>query len=169
MITKISYFKTSLNRHGSLVLQELSFTNSISHFSLYKLCVYYYYCNSFPQRSGPSSFPSRQFYTEQLRVSTTELLVSMHTTSQLPQDLQQIKKRLGFPLVQFESPIILQGFHKSHMLGTPHIFMDAIAKHYKKVKFNLKIYSVYYTKSNDYIILLKLLLFAKRILLKLYK
>lgn len=64
---------------------------------------------------------------------TTELLVSMHTTSQLPEDLQRIKRQLGFPLVQFESPIILEGFQKSHMLGTPLLFVDAIGKHYKKV------------------------------------
>lgn len=57
----------------------------------------------------------------------------MHTTSQLPEDLQHIKKQLGFPLIQFESPILLQGFQKSHMLGTPVLFFDVIGKHYKRV------------------------------------
>lgn len=66
-------------------------------------------------------------------MSTSELLVSMHTTSQLPEDLAVIKKTLGFPLVQFESPIVLEGFNKSHMLGTPVVFVDSISKHYKKV------------------------------------
>uniref|UniRef100_A0A1X7VPU8 Uncharacterized protein n=1 Tax=Amphimedon queenslandica TaxID=400682 RepID=A0A1X7VPU8_AMPQE len=83
---------------------------------------------------GSSSvLPSRQIYIEQLRISTSELLVSMHTTSQLPEDLAAIKKSLGFPLVQFESPIILEGFNKSHMLGRPVVFVDSITKHYKKV------------------------------------
>jgi len=31
----------------------------------------------------------------------------MHTTSQLPDDLQEIKYHLGFPLVKFEAPISL--------------------------------------------------------------
>ena len=57
----------------------------------------------------------------------------MHTTSQLPEDLHRIKRQLGFPLIQFESPIMFEGFHKAHMLGTPVLFVDAIGKHYKKV------------------------------------
>ena len=84
-------------------------------------------------RGSSSVLPSRQIYIEQLRISTSELLVSMHTTSQLPEDLAAIKKSLGFPLVQFESPIILEGFNKSHMLGRPVVFVDSITKHYKKV------------------------------------
>lgn len=84
-------------------------------------------------RGSTSILPSRQLYIEQLHISTSELLVSMHTTSQLPEDLAVIKKTLGFPLVQFESPIVLEGFNKSHMLGTPVVFVDSISKHYKKV------------------------------------
>ena len=57
----------------------------------------------------------------------------MHTTSQLPLDLSAIKKRLGFPLIQFQSPIVLEGFQASHMLGTPVLFIDTIGKHYKYV------------------------------------
>ena len=64
----------------------------------------------------------------------TVLLVSMHTTSQLPEDLLSIKRHFGFPLIQFESPIILEGFQKTHMLGTPVLFVDTIGKHYKKVR-----------------------------------
>jgi vacuolar protein sorting-associated protein 13D len=79
------------------------------------------------------AIPSHQLYIEQLHIHTTELLVNMHTSSQLPSDLMAIKKRLGFPLIQFESPIHFEGFHKFHMLGTPVLYMDAITKHYKKV------------------------------------
>lgn len=83
--------------------------------------------------SSSSSFPSHQVYVEQLRVSTTNLMVCMHTTSQLPPDLSSIKKRLGIPLIQFESPIALEGFQATHMLGTPVIFIDSVKKHYKHV------------------------------------
>ena len=57
----------------------------------------------------------------------------MHTTSQLPDDLLQIKKQLGLPLVKFESPIFLAGFHQSHLLENPAGFADALIKHYKMV------------------------------------
>ena len=57
----------------------------------------------------------------------------MHTTSRLPDELYTIKKHLGFPLVQFESPITLRGFHATHMLGTLVLFVDSIGKHYKRV------------------------------------
>ncbi len=87
------------------------------------------YCRS----PTSSTFPSHQVYIEQLRVSTTNLFVCMHTTSQLPLDLSAIKRRLGFPLIQFESPIILEGFQTSHMLGTPVLYADTIGKHYKHV------------------------------------
>ena len=80
-----------------------------------------------------SSFPSHQVYVEQLKVGTTNLLVCMHTTSQLPPDLAMIKRRLGFPLIQFESPIVLEGFQTTHMLGTPLLFVDTVGKHYRYV------------------------------------
>ena len=57
----------------------------------------------------------------------------MHTTSQLPEDLLKIKKRLGLPLVKFESPIFLSGFHHYHILDSPSGFADALGKHYKGV------------------------------------
>ena len=60
--------------------------------------------------------------------------MSMRTTSQLPPDLQRIKHHLGFPLVKFESPIYLDGFQQSHVLGTVGMYIDALIKHYKKVK-----------------------------------
>ena len=49
----------------------------------------------------------REFYFEEFAIADTEFRVSMHTTSQLPDDLQQIKYHLGFPLVKFEAPISL--------------------------------------------------------------
>ena len=58
----------------------------------------------------------------------------MHTTSQLPDDLLRIKKRLGLTLVKFESPIFLAGFHQAHLLETPAGFVDALVKHYKLVR-----------------------------------
>ena len=57
----------------------------------------------------------------------------MHTTSQLPEDLQKIKRHLGFPLVKFESPVSLNGLHRSHTLGTPGVYADVLMKHYRKV------------------------------------
>jgi len=76
---------------------------------------------------------SLQLYFERLFISDTELRVSMHTTSQLPEDLLRIKRHLGFPLVKFESPIFLDGFLQEHTLGTPGVYVDALMKHYKKV------------------------------------
>ena len=96
---------------------------------------------------------SRQLYIESFSISETELRVgplpslshsqistppslsqvSMHTTSQLPDDLLKIKKRLGLPLVKFESPIFLSGFYQAHLLDSPSGFTDALAKHYKGV------------------------------------
>jgi vacuolar protein sorting-associated protein 13D len=80
--------------------------------------------------SGDESV-SRQLYIETLSISETELRVSMYTTSQLPEDLLKIKKRLGLPLVKFESPIFLSGFHHYHILDSPSGFADALGKHYK--------------------------------------
>ena len=60
--------------------------------------------------------------------------VSMHTTSQLPEDLQQIKKHMGLPLVKFESPIFLDGFYKAHLLDSPSGVVNTLIKYYKKVK-----------------------------------
>ena len=77
---------------------------------------------------------TRQIYFDQLRISETELRVSMHTTSQLPDDLTKIKQHLGFPLVKFESPITLEGFVQCHVLGTPGVYSDALVKHYKGVR-----------------------------------
>ena len=65
------------------------------------------------------------------------LQVSMYTTSQLPEDLLKIKKRLGLPLVKFESPIFLSGFHHYHILDSPSGFADALGKHYKGVSLKL--------------------------------
>ena len=76
---------------------------------------------------------SRQLYIEQLALSDTELHVSVHTASQLPDDLQLLKKQLGIRLVQFQSPIFLDGIVRSHMLGTPGLFVDVLGKHYKRV------------------------------------
>ena len=58
----------------------------------------------------------------------------MHTTSQLPEDLQAIKKQLNLPLVKFESPIFLSGYFQTHILNSPASFADSLAKHYKRVK-----------------------------------
>ncbi len=75
----------------------------------------------------------RQLYFECLQIRETEVRVSMHTTSQLPEDLQRIKRRLGVSLVKFESPIYLGGFHQMHMLGPVSVYSDALVKHYRRV------------------------------------
>lgn len=62
--------------------------------------------HSLPQ-SLRSNQVEREFYFEEFTIASTEFRVSMHTTSQLPDDLQQIKYHLGFPLVKFEAPISL--------------------------------------------------------------
>lgn len=76
---------------------------------------------------------SRQIYMEQLKLSEAELQVSVHTASQLPEDLQLLKRRLGIRLVQFQSPIFLEGVARTHMLGTPGLVGEMLKKHYKKV------------------------------------
>ncbi len=80
-----------------------------------------------------SKFGSMQIYFEHIRISDIELRVSMLTTSQLPLDLLKIKRRLGFPLVKFESPIYLDGFHQAHTLGGVGLYVDSLTKHYKGV------------------------------------
>ncbi len=75
----------------------------------------------------------RQLYFERLQIKETELRVSMHTTSQLPEDLQRIKRRVGISLVKFESPVFLGGFRQAHMLGPVAVYTDALVKHYKRV------------------------------------
>ncbi len=81
-----------------------------------------------------SKFDSMQIYFEHLRISDIELRVSVVTTSQLPPDLLKIKRRLGFPLVKFESPIYLDGFHQAHTLGGVALYVDSLTKHYKGVR-----------------------------------
>ena len=75
---------------------------------------------------------SKQLYFEEFQISDMELRVSMLTASQLPEDLKQIKRRLGIPLVMFESPILLDGFQQYHTLGGVGNFTSSLAKHYKK-------------------------------------
>lgn len=85
-------------------------------------------------RATPSSNGSMQIYFEHIKISDIELRVSMLTTSQLPPDLLKIKRHLGFPLVKFESPISLDGFHQAHTLGNTGLYVDSLAKHYKGVR-----------------------------------
>ena len=75
-----------------------------------------------------------QLYCEALSIDTTELRISVSTTSQLPEDLKAIKYHLGFPLIKFQSPVKLKGYQRSHMLGEVTVYMDSLVKHYKKVK-----------------------------------
>ena len=100
------------------------------------MCVAINYVSSLPQRvviPTSSEETSVQLYFEHLSISDTEFRVSMHTTSQLPEDLLRIKRQLGFPLVKFESPIFLDGFQHDHILGTTAVYLDALIKHYKQV------------------------------------
>ena len=76
---------------------------------------------------------SKQLYIEQLQLSDTQLQVSMHTASQLPDDLHRIKRKLGIRLVQFQAPISLNGVMRNHMLGTPGLLVDVLKKHYTQV------------------------------------
>ena len=87
------------------------------------------------QTVSPSSSEasSRQLYMEDIKISDVEFQVSMLTNSQLPDDLKRIKRHLGFPLIQFESPIYLREFHQSHILGNTAALLDAFQKHYKEV------------------------------------
>ena len=78
---------------------------------------------------------SMQLYFKQFSIASTELRVSVFTTSQLPEDLKAIKYQLGFPLVKFESPVKLRGFYQSHMIGDIGVYADSLMKHYKKVSF----------------------------------
>lgn len=75
-----------------------------------------------------------QLYFELLQLATTELRMSVLTTSQLPEDLKAIKYYLGFPLIKFESPVKLKGYYRSHMLGELNAHADNLIKHYKRVK-----------------------------------
>ncbi len=78
---------------------------------------------------------SLQLYFEFLNVASTELRISVSTTSQLPDDLRAIKHHLGFPLIKFESPVKLKGYDRSYMLGDVSVYADSLMKHYKKVGF----------------------------------
>ena len=93
--------------------------------------------------TSSSKFKSMQIYFEHIRISDIELRVSMLTTSQLPEDLLKIKKHLGFPLVKFESPIYLDGFHQAHTLGDTGAYTDSLTKHYKGVSAYVQIGQVY--------------------------
>ena len=82
--------------------------------------------------NGAKTGESKQLYFEEFRLSDIELRVSMLTASQLPEDLKRIKRRLGIPLVMFESPILLDGFYQCHTLGSVGNFTSSLVKHYKK-------------------------------------
>ena len=77
---------------------------------------------------------SVQLYCEQLTIATTELRMSVTTTSQLPDDLRAIKYNIGIPLVKFQSPVKLKGYFKSHVLGEVNVYADSLVKHYKRVR-----------------------------------
>lgn len=100
----------------------------------------------------------REFYFEEFAIADTEFRVSMHTTSQLPDDLQQIKYHFGFPLVKFEAPISLGkytnrysitiygnyaiyvsigGYYRRHVIGTIDMYIEILVKHYKEVSYKV--------------------------------
>ncbi len=83
--------------------------------------------------AGPRS-DLMQLYCEALSIATTELRISVSTTSQLPEDLKTIKYHLGFPLIKFQSPVKLKGYERSHVLGEVTVYTDSLIKHYKKVR-----------------------------------
>jgi len=85
-----------------------------------------------------------QIYFDHIKISDIELRVSMLTTSHLPEDLVKIKRHLGFPLVQFESPIYLDGFHQAHSLGDTGVYVDSLKKHYKGVSSHCSMLFMYY-------------------------
>ena len=76
---------------------------------------------------------SMQLYCEHLNLATTELRISVSTTSQLPDDLKAIKYNLGIPLIKFQSPVKLKGYQRLHTLGEAHVYADSLMKHYKRV------------------------------------
>ena len=76
---------------------------------------------------------AQQLYFEQLGIASTELRISVSTTSQLPEDLRAIKYQLGFPLIKFQSPVKLKGYQRSHLLGEVNVYVDSLIKHYKRV------------------------------------
>lgn len=95
-------------------------------------------------RSGES----KQLYFEEFQISDVELRVSMLTASQLPDDLKRIKRHLGIPLVMFESPILLDGFHQCHTLGSVGNFTSSLGKHYKQ---NVKSQAILILGSMDFL------------------
>ena len=95
-----------------------------------------------------STGESKQLYFEEFQISDIELRVSMLTASQLPADLKRIKRRLGIPLVKFESPILLDGFYQCHTLGSIGNFTSSLGKHYKK---NVKSQAISILGSMDFL------------------
>lgn len=76
---------------------------------------------------------SQQLYCEALSISSTVMRISVSTTSQLPEDLKAIKHHVGIPLIKFQSPVKLKGYHQSHLLGETSVYVDSLVKHYRKV------------------------------------
>lgn len=44
----------------------------------------------------------KRYYFGTLKINTSRMTLSMHTTSELPADLRAIKRSLGIPFVKFE-------------------------------------------------------------------
>ena len=61
-----------------------------------------------PYRStAPFLGGDTQFHFDSIDVQKIALRVSMHTNSNLPQDLKRIRSSLVLPIVKFEAPILL--------------------------------------------------------------
>ncbi|XP_076824042.1 intermembrane lipid transfer protein VPS13D-like isoform X2 [Clavelina lepadiformis] len=73
---------------------------------------------------------SKRLYFDALNISVAPLRLSVLTASNVPSELQALKRTLTFPLVSFEkAPVSIQAYRRSHLQETISFLFADLSKH----------------------------------------
>lgn len=79
-----------------------------------------------------TSLTTKRLYFGQLKIVLNTVRLSVLTSSSLPEDLVQIKRRMGLTLVRFEETLVeLDTFFKQHSFETFDFLTASLLKHFK--------------------------------------
>ncbi len=71
------------------------------------MCMFYY----FRALLAATSKDLKRYYFGTLRINTSRIILSVLSSTDLPQDLKVIKRSVGFPLVKFEDAKVELGMY----------------------------------------------------------
>ncbi|XP_051961416.1 intermembrane lipid transfer protein VPS13D-like [Xyrauchen texanus] len=88
--------------------------------------------NLYEKASEDAGTPKR-YYFENLKISLTQVKLSVFTSHKLPPDLKALKRTLGFPLIRFEDAVInMYPYTRVHPYETQEMIINDILKHFRE-------------------------------------